>query len=371
MHSLYLEQRKTMKYTELYNLNKSGTVKLVRDLNTGELFVQKILQVYDLSVYEYLIRHNPDGIPRIHSYEEISDGLLVTEEYINGRTLASIIKENGPVSFDIAMDYLKQVCTILAPLHQNNPPIVHRDIKPSNILITYQGFVYLLDFNAATRYTEEKDQDTVLIGTTGYAAPEQYGFKASDPRSDVYAIGRTAEELFTGEKPLPDNYVGPIPNIIKKSLQLDPDSRYNDAADLLAALNYSNEEHTIKSPSSKFFSDENREIHKNSWLPPGFRTKQPWKMIIAGLYYFFWIIALYGALEKDPKKEWIIDIIIVISVILETLFLCNYKDIHSLLPLTRSKNLAVRILGTVFYFIAIVFLCILLYGFFTTFIWIE
>ena len=73
-------------------------------------------------------------------------------------------------------------------------PIIHRDIKPSNIMITEQNHVVLLDFNAAKLYTNASTNDTVLLGTKGYAAPEQYGFGSSSPQTDIYAIGVLIKE---------------------------------------------------------------------------------------------------------------------------------------------------------------------------------
>ena len=392
-----------MQYIELYDLNKTGSVKLVKDPVSGELFVQKKLKVYDLSIYEFLIKNKPAGIPRMHSYEPTPDGLLVIEEYINGRTLTSLLEESGPPPLDISLNYIYQICAILSPLHKNNPAIVHRDIKPSNILITYQGIIYLLDFNAATKYNEDKDSDTVLIGTTGYAAPEQYGFKASDPRADIYALGRTAEELFIGEKPSPENYNGPFPEIIKKCLQIDPVNRYSDAAELLNVFKSLNSNHfesnhfetsqfdsnhsdqsmpkkevAIKQPSNNSFitkyiynslsSDEIKLIHRNSWLPPGYRTKTPWKMIISTIFYGFWILGLWGSFENKSPSSVYGDIVAIVFLVLELLFITNYKGIQFKLPLTRSTELLYRILGIVLYVLLIYVLVIVFYNLTTSLI---
>lgn len=74
------------------------------------------------------------------------------------------------------------LCNILNALHSMTPPIIHRDIKPSNIIITSYNYAMLLDFNAAKQFSGQNESDTVLIGTPGYAAPEQYGFGSSSPK---------------------------------------------------------------------------------------------------------------------------------------------------------------------------------------------
>ena len=358
-----------MEYDELYTLNNTGTVTLVKDKTTGELFVRKLLKVYDLSIYDFLTKTKPPGIPLVRSFDETPDGLLVVEEYVNGRTLANIIEDEGPPDFDVAIDYLIRLCQILEPLHSNTPPIVHRDIKPSNILITNQDEVYLLDFNAATRFNDDKDRDTVLIGTTGYAAPEQYGFKASDPSADVYALGRTAQELFTGEKSFPESYDGPLSEIIKKCLELSPSDRFHDASDLLRAIRKQTRKPRFLRSSLGSVSSQPaiKKVHAASWLPPGYRTRTPWKMLLATLYYLLWIFAIISSAERRGASNTPVDIfgdvVVVLYIILETFFFLDYKGIKSKLPLTRSPELLSRVIGHVLYFFLIYAFTVLLYNF--------
>lgn len=87
------------------------------------------------------------------------------------------------------------LCEILEKLHSVTPPIVHRDTKPSNIIITNYEHVVLLDFNAAKYFADTDTADTILLGTKGYAAPEQYGFGSSTPQTDIYALGILLKEL--------------------------------------------------------------------------------------------------------------------------------------------------------------------------------
>lgn len=80
-------------------------------------------------------------------------------------------------------------------LHRQNPPVIHRDVKPDNILVMGDGTVILTDFNIARHVSGVKSRDTLIMGTAGYAAPEQFGFAESDARTDVYGLGATVREL--------------------------------------------------------------------------------------------------------------------------------------------------------------------------------
>ena len=351
-------------YTELYPLNKSGTVTLIKNDDTGQLFVKKILEIYDLYVYEYLASKRPKGIPIIHSFELTQEGLLVIEEYINGQTLKTALAERGPADPNRAIRLITRICEILAPLHRNNPPIVHRDIKPSNILITDTEEIYLLDFNAATKYSKDKDQDTVLIGTTGYAAPEQYGFKASDPRADVFALGRVSQELLIGEKVSPENYKGPFPDIIKKCLELDPDKRYRDAGDLASAFWESKaaaEKQATSTQRSGITADKATPFEKRS--PDGFfdgAKKGLWKWFIMVPLMVVLLFGVWNSQMTNGIKSLPTDIIIVLYCFTQASLIINFGRIHSRLPITDSPRILIRILGIFVYSLTLFFVVALL-----------
>ena len=123
---------------------------------------------------------------------------------------------------------MHQLCCSVEELHAVQPPIIHRDIKPSNIIVTDLQEVKLLDMNAAHLSHPDKKEDTVLMGTRGYAAPEQYGFGQSDVRTDVYALGKLMEQMGAGN--------GRYARIIRKATQVDPKRRYQSVMQLEAAL---------------------------------------------------------------------------------------------------------------------------------------
>ena len=177
-------------YKTIATLNQQHHIYFVQNTISKQVFVKKELTVYSLEVYQMLKEHPIFGIPKIVDYYEYNHKLTVIEEFINGELLCDKI-ERGDMYEDDICNYIYQLCEILEQLHHNMPPIVHRDIKPSNVMITTRGEVFLLDFNAAKFHSQQgnRTSDTVLLGTQGYAAPEQYGFGESSPKTDIYSLG--------------------------------------------------------------------------------------------------------------------------------------------------------------------------------------
>lgn len=105
-------------------------------------------------------------------------------------------------------------------MHSYYLPIIHRDIKPSNVIVTNDGIVKLLDMNAAKYYKGNAEEDTHLIGTVGYAAPEQYGFGESSVQTDIYALGVLLNYLIVGDIPKKGLSSGQIGRIVEKTQPL-------------------------------------------------------------------------------------------------------------------------------------------------------
>ncbi len=118
-------------------------------------------------------------------------------------------------------------------LHRDN--IIHRDVKPENILVDKNGRVCLIDFNAARRLSGAS-HDTEIMGTIGYAAPEQMGLMQSDPRTDIYAVGILLNVLLTGRHPSEQLARGRLGAVVKKCTDIQPSERYPSAEALYRAL---------------------------------------------------------------------------------------------------------------------------------------
>ena len=132
-----------------------------------------------------------------------------------------------------ARRYLLALADGLAVLHAYR--ILHRDIKPENLIEQRDGTIRLIDFDAARLMGaegEEKAADTVYLGTRGYAPPEQYGYGATDARSDIYALGMTMQEL------LGPDYHGSLARICRRASEVNPKRRYQNICALVRDVRY-------------------------------------------------------------------------------------------------------------------------------------
>ena len=165
-----------------------------------EPVIIKRMNAANPEVYKVLSEMNNEHIPRIFACEWQGKELVVAEEYVDGETLEHLLKE-GLLTEEQKLEVALQLCEAVEVLHNCVPQMIHRDIKPSNVLITEEGLLKLIDFDAARQYKEmSEDSDTRILGTADYAAPEQFGYKQTDVRSDIYSMGIVFEMLhFHGE----------------------------------------------------------------------------------------------------------------------------------------------------------------------------
>lgn len=331
-------------YKTVATINEEHKVFVVQHQTTKQLYVKKELDIFNINVYRTLINNPIIGIPKIIDYFETDNSLIVIEEYISGTPLSSLI-HNHTLTEQTCVDYITSLCNTTKMLHNLNPPIIHRDIKPSNIIVTNSNTPILLDFNAAKLFSPNNDEDTILLGTKGYAAPEQYGFGSSSPQTDIYALGIVLKEMLASCT----SYNLAINTIIEKCTKLTPTERYASISD------FENDLIMFQNKSKYSFCQHN-------YLPPGYRSKTPWKIIIASITYLFigWLCFSLEVKNTYGIALWIERIfclLIFISIILVSF---NYQNIHSYFPLCRSENIIVKIIGVVILDIAITFLLMLI-----------
>lgn len=185
------------------------------------------------------------NLPSIVDIIDYEESILIIMDYIEGNTLKRAIDEYGPQQQEHVVDWAIQLCDVLGYLHSQNPPIIYRDLKPSNIMLKPNGQIVLIDFGTARQYKEDNMEDTICLGTRGYAAPEQFGGKGqTDARTDIYNLGATMYHLITGKNPseppyeiLPIRHYIPslsqgLEDIILKCVQNDPAKRYQNCESL-------------------------------------------------------------------------------------------------------------------------------------------
>ena len=185
------------------------------------------------AVYRFLCNISFPNLPEIYEVSE-SDGIVVVlEEFISGITVADVLLDGLYDEYGVR-HIVKELCDALRVLHSYG--IVYRDIKPENIMITNEGTIKLIDFDASRFFKNGQSKDTKIMGTAGYAAPEQLGLAQSDERTDVFAIGVLMNVMLTGEHPSKKLYKGRITKIIEKCIQLDPQKRYTTVEELKKSL---------------------------------------------------------------------------------------------------------------------------------------
>lgn len=205
----------------IIHTSSRGTVEVFEE--DGEKRIRRTVNA-ELPLYETLKNSGCGYLPRIYSVD-IGDGrTVVTEEFISGKNLSFADPDEKQV-----VHIMVQLCAALDFIHGLG--IVHRDIKPSNILLSEDGDIRLIDFEAARFVRDDKDRDTRYLGTDGFAPPEQYGFSQTDFRTDIYAAGQTMKVLL-GSLSAKRKYE----KIIRKCTAFDPAERYQSAKALADAL---------------------------------------------------------------------------------------------------------------------------------------
>lgn len=287
-------------------------------------YIERILPLEYAPLYEQLAQLDT-AIPKIVCLEK-SDRLTIVEEYITSPRLDQYLENHQLTSPEIH-DLICQLLDVLEVLHRQTPPIIHRDIKPENIF--YDGKKLILaDFDIARNTQEEADRDTHILGSLGYAAPEQFGFSQSGPASDFYAVGVLMNVLYTGYLPSVRLYQGPEREIIEKATHINSQKRYQSAQE---------------------FKDAITGLGRSSWLLPVFRSHQPARMLTAGCGY---LLMLFSSFSMDAKSDSAADSFLLrlsffMVLFLIVLFACNYRNIKSMCLFHSSKSKFARACGII------------------------
>lgn len=275
-----------------------GDVELLRLSGTTQLYIRK-----ELDERAYKIAEKLKNINNVHIncptliYENNGKPYSISP-YISGKTIEEMLEEKGVFSLKEACGYMEQLLDGMTAFHAFG--MVHRDITASNVMITHEEVVKILDFGISRENIPNKSRDTTILGTEGYAAPEQFGFRQTDARTDIYAAGVLFNRMLTGKFPndqLADDIFAA--KIINKATAIDSSDRFISAADM--------KEYIMRRKTDFPVSLWDRWKKKNL---PGFRTGILWKKILATIIYtlttFCTLIYVMDALvitKEDVIKE--------------------------------------------------------------------
>ncbi|MBM4068567.1 MAG: serine/threonine protein kinase [Planctomycetes bacterium] len=250
---------------EHVRLGRACALKLIRPDKAGE---PRELRRFEREVRATAALSHPNVV-QVFDYGHAADGTFYyAMEYLPGRNLEELVKQDGPLSPARALPLLRQVCAALREAH--GVGLIHRDIKPSNIIVGDNGVAKLLDFGLVRHLEPRQDEtrltlDGDIAGTPAFMSPEQAsGKRHLDARSDIYSVGALAYFLLAGQAPFAARsavqvlaahlYEEPAPlsehcaavppgleEIILRCLAKNPADRFADVASLLAALEETND----------------------------------------------------------------------------------------------------------------------------------
>lgn len=189
----------------------------------------------------------------VTDYFQVNGRDYLVMEYVPGVTLRRAWEQQPGRQFSEsqALIWAEQLIAALHFLHSHEPAIVYRDLKPENVIVRPDGRLALIDFGIARLYSDNRQGDTINLGTPGYAAPEQYSSQESDERSDIYALAVLLHQLLSGMSP--QEHVFSLPPLqtvrpdirpqtaaaIQQAMEADRDKRFLSVRALAGALGVS------------------------------------------------------------------------------------------------------------------------------------
>ena len=269
---MYVNQSQLWDFSLVSQIRKN--LDLVQNKFTRQLMVRRISPAADYPVLQTLCRIKHRNLMEIYDVKT-QDGVCISLcEYINGMTLDMRVEYYQPFDIRSAKDILCQICDGLSQLHING--IVHRDIKPGNVMITDDGTVKIIDYSISRLIKPEQRKDTTVLGTAGYASPEQFGFTQTNGKTDIYACGVLLNYLLTGKLPNEQLHQGLLTTVIQQCIEIDENKRFASADELKKVL-------------------QGKKINRRRpFRPlPGFRSKHVFPKIITVFFYIVWIFMLF------------------------------------------------------------------------------
>ncbi len=274
----------------LDSLNNRNTLFLIRQISTGRILTGCRATPEQMEIYAKIREQQVPHVPLVRDIIREEDGqYFVLQDYVQGITIEQLLAKQHFLSCAETAHIGVQLCQALEKLHAAG--IIHRDIKPANVMITEDSEVYLIDFDISRVQKDNRNADTRILGTQGYAAPEQFGFQQTDARTDIYALGVLLNQMGTGKFPQVQLANPPLAQIIQKCTEIDPQKRYAGAAEVKKAL----EAGYPECRTGAVVENAAPAVKKNGI--PGFRSGNPVHILLAVLGYGMFAIFAIAAVS--------------------------------------------------------------------------
>ena len=267
-------------FREIGQINKN-TVVVYNDYLQRQMIL-KILPRQNLPVLKDIMKIKHPNLMEI--YDVMDDGINCNClcEFVFGNNLDKIVYNKMGVDPKTAEKWMVQLCSGVEELHNRN--IIHRDITPNNVMVDYEGNIKLIDFNISRERKQSASRDTTVMGTAGYASPEQFGFTQTGFGADIYAMGVLLNFMLTAKMPNEKLCSGKYALIVKKATQIKEEDRYSNVYQMELALQGNGNEKL--SFADKFLLNL-----------PGFRSNKTSHKAIAIIGYVLYFILLYCAID--------------------------------------------------------------------------
>jgi len=250
----------------VFAIGDFSVLYLTHDLRFADLGKLVILKEHirtspDVTMHEMVVRNfereadllatlSHPAIPRIYDYFRERSQSYIVMEFIEGKDLRLTLDEaEGFLPEGRITSWAISVCDVLQYLHSHRPQsIIHRDVKPQHLVLSPDDSIHIVGFAIARNY--QPGQKGTLVGTSAYAAPEQFRGDAS-PRTDIYALGATLYHLLARQVPhfeyppvdseqhvrkLNPGVSMSMESIVRKAMDPNPDGRFETAKEMKLAL---------------------------------------------------------------------------------------------------------------------------------------
>lgn len=226
------------KYKALRALNTSGTVTLAENTADGRKYVLKELHGESAAIYRRISELPPqENLMRVCEILPHGERSVAVCEYIEGQPLDEFLSSGKAFPITELRRIISQLCNAVEHLHRYG--IIHRDVTPKNVILDENLHLTLIDFDISRKFSGNREQDTTLYGTEGFAPPEQYGFRETGFTADIYALGVIMKLLLNSCPDCPPVQEVMLRKIAAKCTRFVPDKRYRSAGAVRRAVSRS------------------------------------------------------------------------------------------------------------------------------------